>query len=428
MKILLLVYGQEAIMTALQQGFQKAGAETFILPILENTSCKTVKDTIHKFQPQVIFTHNSYVIDIRVTEGLEIENTIQQSGIPFVSWFWDSPWASGSYSMVRRFCERIPPPFDLAIGVDDENVLRLKKLGMKALVLPIGVDLNRFKRIDLPLPPSLAVPSISFVGKANTQVEGPNLSRESLLLNHCKSIYEDFHGLARQTRMGSEANIEVFRKDLVHIRDLLIEFFHTQCWTRSEFEVHTHRFLNDAEELLDPVSFREVSIYFGRIEFLYSWWMLNDLLFTLRAKDIRVFGGDEWAQKYLGDYPFSSPRLTETELCHLFSLSPINLCHTKWQFRTAAHERPFLISACGGFTITDERKGLRECFSDDEIPTYENREDLFEKIDFYLAHPDERSRMAHRAYHRVVKDHGYDRRAEELLVIFEKLIRGTLTI
>ena len=424
MKIATLVWRGEPIIGALEREWQKRGVEVLRIDIFEGSPHQSVLEKLKSFGAEIIFTHNSYVFDIQVTEGSLLEEGLRRLGIPVVSWYWDSPWAAGSYEMVKRFCDRKFPHLQLAICVDEENRRQFGAAGMASCVLPIGVDLEHFRRDMTPLPEALRVKTISFVGKPNTQVEEATLTRERILFHHCKTSFIDFCAIVGRTPLKNLLTPEVYRKDLLRVRDLLIEFFHVYCWNRVEFERHCDRLLGDGKRDLSVECFRELSIYVGRLEFLYSRWILNDLLFMLREKDIRVFGGDSWGQKYLGDYAYSTPRLSETELRQVFSQSPINLCHTKWQFRTAVHERPFLISACRGFSLTDFRSGLPACFTDSEVPTYENREDLCEKIDFFLANPGARERCAENAYKRVVQDHGYDSRARQLIGVFEGILTG----
>ncbi|MCA9911522.1 MAG: glycosyltransferase family 1 protein, partial [Anaerolineae bacterium] len=77
--------------------------------------------------------------------------------------------------------------------------------------------------------------------------------------------------------------------------------------------------------------------------------------------------------------------------------------------------RLFETAAAGIFQITDERPGVREWFTPGEnIVTYSDEDDLREKVAYYLAHDDERTRIATAGQAHVYSAHSYDARAAEL--------------
>jgi spore maturation protein CgeB len=50
-----------------------------------------------------------------------------------------------------------------------------------------------------------------------------------------------------------------------------------------------------------------------------------------------------------------------------------------------------------------------------EIITFSSREEMIAKMEYYLAHPEERRQVCERARARVIKDHSYERRLEQML-------------
>ena len=83
--------------------------------------------------------------------------------------------------------------------------------------------------------------------------------------------------------------------------------------------------------------------------------------------------------------------------------------------------RAFEVPACGGFEMINFRKGLSQLFTiDKEIVSFNDYNDLIEKIDYYLTHDSERSTIAEAGRLRAHKDHTYLLRLELLLkTIFE---------
>ncbi len=88
----------------------------------------------------------------------------------------------------------------------------------------------------------------------------------------------------------------------------------------------------------------------------------------------------------------------------------------------AINPRVFEIAACGGFQLCDPCKGLETLFDfDTELPVYRDLAELRAKIDYFRERPEERAVFAERARERVLAEHTYKHRAQQMLdVIIEK--------
>lgn len=83
--------------------------------------------------------------------------------------------------------------------------------------------------------------------------------------------------------------------------------------------------------------------------------------------------------------------------------------------------RAYEIVACGAFQLCDNtRLELHEIFGD-SVATYRNRDDLINKIDYYLAHESERLEMVRTAYARVLPCSFTNRAADILIPALEAL-------
>ena len=83
--------------------------------------------------------------------------------------------------------------------------------------------------------------------------------------------------------------------------------------------------------------------------------------------------------------------------------------------------RTFEIAACGAFQLVDRRAPLELHFDlDSEVATFGDLRELIEKIEYFLARPDERAEYGTRARARVLKEHTYHHRMAEML----KLVAG----
>jgi spore maturation protein CgeB len=81
------------------------------------------------------------------------------------------------------------------------------------------------------------------------------------------------------------------------------------------------------------------------------------------------------------------------------------------------NKRTFEVAGCGAFQLTDA-PGLADVFKPGvEIVTFDTKQDLKDKVDHYLAHPDERKEIAKRAQRRAHAEHTYAHRWQKMLEI-----------
>lgn len=83
--------------------------------------------------------------------------------------------------------------------------------------------------------------------------------------------------------------------------------------------------------------------------------------------------------------------------------------------------RVFEGMASGALLITDEADGLDDLFEDRKhLVIYRNDEEVFDLIDYYLKHEDERARIAAAGAAEVYEKHTYERRIQEILDTVER--------
>ena len=81
----------------------------------------------------------------------------------------------------------------------------------------------------------------------------------------------------------------------------------------------------------------------------------------------------------------------------------------------AVNERLFWIPGAGGFQLADENPLIREFYDEDEVPTA-TAEEFREKFEYYLAHPEEREKIAKKAHERTLREHTYEHRVTKILL------------
>ena len=85
--------------------------------------------------------------------------------------------------------------------------------------------------------------------------------------------------------------------------------------------------------------------------------------------------------------------------------------------------RIFDALSAGAFMISDEIEGLEDVLAGCVV-TYKDREDLAEKVRFYMEHPAEREKIAARGMALVREKHTFRARADELLRFLEERRRS----
>lgn len=125
--------------------------------------------------------------------------------------------------------------------------------------------------------------------------------------------------------------------------------------------------------------------------------------------DIQCFGTG-WPQ-----------RLSFDGMIDVWNRSKINLnlnnaCDVRYK---QIKGRNFEVPACGGFLLTGHPENLDEYYKiNQEVATFNNTEEMIEKIKYYLAHDEEREAIAKAGYERTMKDHTYSTRLDH---IFSKI-------
>ena len=77
--------------------------------------------------------------------------------------------------------------------------------------------------------------------------------------------------------------------------------------------------------------------------------------------------------------------------------------------------RNFEVPGCGGFLLTERVPHLERYFQPGrEVAVYDGLDELVEQVGYWLAHDDERAAVAEAGYRRVLAEHTYDHRFEEI--------------
>ena len=110
------------------------------------------------------------------------------------------------------------------------------------------------------------------------------------------------------------------------------------------------------------------------------------------------------------------------EKCRAMQVAKIALNTNHYAGIQDVNKRTFELAAVGAFQLTDDRPALSRYFiPGQEVATFAGRADLLDKVRYYLAHPEERLRIAQAGQARAHRDHTF---AARLRVILDVLDRG----
>lgn len=110
-----------------------------------------------------------------------------------------------------------------------------------------------------------------------------------------------------------------------------------------------------------------------------------------------------------------------TEMPLIFRDSKINLQITAKTIETGLSQRVWDVLSCGGFLIMNYQNEISDYFSVGEnIEVYSSREELLDKISYYMSHDNERIKIANNGYELVHKYHTPEKRLGE---IFKKILK-----
>ena len=165
----------------------------------------------------------------------------------------------------------------------------------------------------------------------------------------------------------------------------------------------------------------------------------NECVFPLgKTHDLRVYGQDwtradsalGWIQRagqYFNFKPLAKirkPKLALEDEARIYASSIISInVHEKFQrvHGGDCNERTFKIPLCGGFEVVDNVACIKKYFdAGKEMIIAENDKEWFEMVEHYLHNPDERLPIIEAGRLRVLRDHTYHNRAEQIMAIAKK--------
>lgn len=302
------------------------------------------------------------------------------TSIPYYSWVFDSPHYTLCFKGVNDPVNHI--------GCFDKNLTEYyNQKGIKTIFYaPLGVDTGLFQFSNK------NSCDVSFVGKMYTGefYYYEKLRMDSTLKSQLDSITDSQKFCYTEDRVSRFFKIdnieeiikkELYKADLQLDEDYDSDYFHIFRTSVIDKKVT----VDERRELVE---------------------MLSDL-----PCDFRLYTNSDVS---------SNPRIRKcskgyadyyTKMPSVFRNSKININNTLRSIRSGIPLRVLDILACGGFVLSDYQPGIAEEFEEGkEIAFYYSLEDCKEKVEYYLAHDEERIAIALAGHRKVMENFSFKKR------------------
>lgn len=154
---------------------------------------------------------------------------------------------------------------------------------------------------------------------------------------------------------------------------------------------------------------------------------------ALTDYDFRIWGSDWDLDSPLGPLiQRQGARIAPEDCARIFNASRINLNLHSSPFHHGINPqgdylnpRVFDLAACGAFQLVDWRSHLHRFFRpEEEIVTFATVAELRQKIDYFLAHPEERHAIAQKGRERLLREHTYTCRMAQAIRLIQEFHPG----
>lgn len=143
----------------------------------------------------------------------------------------------------------------------------------------------------------------------------------------------------------------------------------------------------------------------------------TDLAQRLAPEGLTVYGDPAW-QTIVPTA--QGPVDYHTHLAAFYRHCALNLNTTSLQMATAVNQRVFDCPAAGGFLLTDAQGDLEHLFdADQETARYATIDECVDQFRWFLNRPEARRDIALRARNRILSEHTYAHRLQELAVLLK---------
>ena len=338
-------------------------------------------EAIRNFEPDFVLTVNHLGFD---QEGV-VTDLLTHFKVPFASWYVDSP-----HLIIHHYFRNKSPYLSLFLW-DRDYIDIIKRQGFKNVeYLPLGVDESLFKPLN---------------GKQNA-------------LTHLSSDIS-FAGNSMVFKVSS-----VLRRN--NIQGLLLENLDKVAIA---FEQSTKLIVRDIIEEQFPELVKDLNRLSSAQIYGYEaavTWQATCLYRLKLVKRLQPFShliiGDPGWERILGQgFRLHRELNYYQELNSFYNMSRINFNATSRQMKNGINQRIFDVPASGGVVLTDHTLQLETLMEPGrDLLTYHNEDEIPDLIDKTLKDPQFHKKIAESGKKRVLNEHTYSHRLENLIKVMKR--------
>ena len=337
-------------------------------------------DTLRKETPDFVFSFNFLPV---------VSKVCNLDGVCYVSWIYDNP-------EIFLYSYQVINPCNLVLMFDSKQFETFRKGRINTVeYLPLAASV---RRLDSMIPTEsirlkFEAP-ISFVGSLYTERK----QYYDQIVPHISDYHRGYlEGLI-------EAQLQVYGENFIE-----------ECLSKD--------LVDDMQKASNLYPYPDSA---ETLEYLFANYVINRQITIIERKELLSLIGEKYPVRlytYKQNGMFHpngvvnmGPADYFEEMPYIFKLSKINLNITLRSIQNAIPLRGYDILGAGGFLLSNYQTDLARHFVPDEDYVYfEDRNDLLNKIDYYLSHEDERSAIARNAHDKIAREHTFDVRVRQII-------------
>lgn len=336
-----------------------------------------LSETIHKKVPDVVFSVAYFAV---------ISKICNKENIRYISWTYDNPH-------VMLYSRTVINPCNTVYVFDKTLYMQFHKAGINTVhYLPLASNPDRLDTVVADLPGELSfVYDISFLGSLYLEKNNYYDQMISALPDYAKG--------------------------------------YLSALTAAQLKIRGYNFVEDSlgPVIKDMYAALPMEIQPGgmeTLEYLYTQYIINRRITAIERIDLLETVAGKYTVDLFTHYKgYDIPGLRNhgpvdynNEMPRVFRRSKINLNITLRGIQSGIPLRAFDIMGSGGFLLSDFQADFMDIFvPGEDFVYYEDKDDLLQKIDYYLSHEEERVAVARNGHDKIAAKHTYRHRVKEML-------------